>query len=543
LKCKLCNCISIIFLDEDKMPQSPPLTGSVAMAEPGDETIGELLARRARSNPQEIYCSFRDERISFEMLERRVNQVATLLKSQGLRKGDRVAVMLPSHPDHLYLLFALARLGMVRVPINVHLLGAPLAHLLSELAPQAIVVDSAFRAAFDGLGSSLPRMIWRNGIDGDFDRFASCPEDDAAPAIKADEIIALSPSSGTTGAPKGVLKSDRHLRAGPMAILRLTEAGPGDVFLFWEAMHHGSGVAVAIAALMGRFQLAMLERFSASRFWDDVRRHKATHIHYLGSVLPMLLKQPAHPDDRRHGVRIAWGGGCPPDVWQVFAERFGVIVREGYGLSELITFVTANIDGPPGSIGRALSYYEISLVADDGTPVKPGDKGEIAIRALDPRLGFLGYFRNPQADAAARRGDLFLSGDLAHADADGYLFYAGRKKDMLRRRGINIAAWDVESVFAQHHAVAEVALVGVPSDLGEDELKLFVRLRQGASSTPLDLIQWCSGKLPYFQIPRYVEFIDAFPKTPTQRIQKKELSRGVTGVWDADAAGFRAVKR
>ena len=526
------------------MPQESHSTGCVAMASLSEETIGELLARRARSNPEDIYCSFRGERISIGLLDRRVNQVATLLKSQGLQKGDRVAVMLPSHPDHLYLLFALARLGMVRVPINVHLLGAPLAHLLDELAPKAIVADSAFRAPLEELGIPLPHMIWRNGIDAEFDHFASCDEDRATPRVKTDEIIALSPSSGTTGAPKGVLKSDRQLRAGPMAILRLTEAGPGDVFLFWEALHHGSGVAVAIAALMGGFQMAMLERFSASRFWDDVRRHGATHIHYLGSVLPMLLKQPERPDDRHHGVRIAWGGGCPADVWHAFAERFGVSMREGYGLSELITFVTANIDGPPGSIGKPLSYYEISLLAEDGSAVvEPGDKGEIAIRALDPRLGFLGYFRNPQADAAARRGELFLSGDLAHRDANGNLYYAGRKKDMLRRRGINIAAWDVESVFAQHDAVAEVALVGVPSDLGEDELKLFVRLREGASITPADLIHWCSGKLPYFQVPRYVEFIDAFPKTPTQRIQKKELSRGVAGVWDADAAGFHAAKR
>jgi len=524
------------------MPQDTHSTGSVAMASLGEETIGELLARRARSSPQDIYCSFGAERISVGLLDRRVNQVATLLKSHGLQRGDRVAVMLPSHPDHLYLLFALARLGMVRVPINVHLLGAPLAHLLSELAPKAIIADSAFRAALDELGSPLPHMIWRNGVDAEFDRFASCAEDDAAPSVKTDEIVALSPSSGTTGAPKGVLKSDRQLRAGPMAILRLTEAGPGDVFLFWEALHHGSGVAVAIAALMGGFQLAMLERFSASRFWDNVRRHRATHIHYLGSVLPMLLKQPERPDDREHRVRIAWGGGCPADVWHAFAERFGVSMREGYGLSELITFVTANIDGPPGSIGKPLSYYEISLLADDGSPAGPGDKGEIAIRALEPGLGFLGYFRNPQADAAARRGDLFLTGDLAHRDASGNLFYAGRKKDMLRRRGINIAAWDVESVIAQHDAVAEVALVGVPSELGEDELKLFVRVREGASLTPADLIRWCSGKLAYFQVPRYIEFIDAFPKTPTQRIQKKELSRSVAGIWDAEAAGFRAAR-
>ncbi|WP_454907861.1 AMP-binding protein [Variovorax gossypii] len=514
----------------------------VAMSEVCDETIGALLARRARNHPDEIYCTFEDEQISFRELDRRVNQVAAMLRRRGLACGDRVAVMLASHPDHLCLIFALARLGMVRVPINIHLIGAPLEHLLTELDPRALVVDTACEAALRGIAAPLPQLIWRNGVDREFDEYATLAEDDAAPAVAADDVIALSPSSGTTGAPKGVLKTDRHLRAGPMAVLRLTEAGPGDVFLFWEALHHGAGVAVAIAALIGRFQLAMLERFSASRFWDDARRHGATHIHYLGSVLPMLMKQPARADDRQHGVRIAWGGGCPAHVWAEFAERFGVTMREGYGLSEMITFVTANLDGTPGSIGKPLSYYDILLLDDDAAPVPPGEKGEVAVRARDARLGFLGYFRNPEADAAARRGDLFMTGDLAHADANGNLFYAGRKKDMLRRRGINISAWDVERVFAQHEAVAEVALVGVPSDLGEDELKLFVRLRDGVRIAPLELIRWSSLRLPYFQVPRYIEFIDAFPKTPTQRIQKKDLSRQVAGVWDVAATDFRIAK-
>lgn len=514
----------------------------VSMNDVGDETIGALLYRRARLHPDDTYCTFRGERISFGVLKRRVDQVATLLKSHGLVRGDRVAVMLPSHPEHLYLIFALAQLGMVRVPINVHLIGAPLEHLLTELAPKALVIDCAYEGALAGVSAPLPQRIRRNGVDGEFDAYPTCAKDIAPLDVAADDIIALTPSSGTTGAPKGVLKSDRHLRAGPMAVLRLTEAGPGDVFLFWEALHHGSGVAVAIAALIGRFQLAMLERFSASRFWDDARTHKATHIHYLGSVLPMLLKQPARADDRQHGVRIAWGGGCPALIWEEFAERFGVTMREGYGLSELITFVTANVNGTPGSIGKPLSYYDVTLLDDDGAPVEAGDKGEIAVRARDARLGFLGYFDNAAADAAARRGDLFLTGDLAHADAEGNLFYAGRKKDMLRRRGINISAWDVESVFAEHEAIAEVALVGVPSDLGEDELKLFVRVRDGVRIEPLELIRWSSERLPYFQIPRYVEFIGAIPKTPTQRIQKKELSRNVVGVWDVSLTDFRVAK-
>ena len=136
-----------------------------------------------------------------------------------------------------------------------------------------------------------------------------------------------------------------------------------------------------------------------------------------------------------------------------------------------------------------------------------------------------------------------MTGDLAHTDTEGNLFYAGRKKDMLRRRGINISAWDVERVFAEHEAVAEVALVGVPSELGEDELKLFVRTREGVRLDPMALIQWSSQRLPYFQIPRYIEFIESFPKTPTQRIQKKELSRHVIGVWDLATTDFHPPKR
>jgi crotonobetaine/carnitine-CoA ligase len=513
-----------------------PLSPNVAMPDVGDETIAAMLARRAATDGDATYCTFRGERISVGALSERVGRMAAMLRAQGLVKGDRVAVMLPGHPEHLYLIFALARLGLVRVPINAHLIGAPLDHLIAELEPKAIVADTAYRAALRDIERRVPIVLWRDDPQGAFDRFRGFDEDRAPIDVQADDIVALTPSSGTTGAPKGVLKSDRHLRAGPMAILRLTEAKPGDVFLFWEALHHGSGVAVAIAALLGRFQLAMLERFSASRFWDDARTHGATHVHYLGSVLPMLLKQPARPDDREHGVRIAWGGGCPEPVWHAFATRFGVTMREGYGLSELLTFVTANIDGPPGSIGKPLSYFDIELLADDGAPVPPGEKGEVAVRARDPALGFLGYFRNPAADAAARRGGRFLTGDLAHADADGNLFYAGRKKDMLRRRGINISAWDVENVFAAHEAIAEVALIGVPSDLGEDELKLVVRVREDARTTPTELIDWCRDRLPYFQVPRYVEFVDAFPKTPTQRIQKKELSRDVAGIFDLEAA-------
>ncbi|VVE02487.1 AMP-dependent synthetase [Pandoraea soli] len=528
---------------------TPVLHTHVDIASVPDETIAATLARRAETTPDAVYCRINDDVMTLGELARRVDRLADVLSAQGLRHGDRVALMLPSHPDHLVAIFALTKLGLVRVPVNVHLVGASLSHLFDHLAPKALLADRQYAEALGHDIDKVDQMLWRDEVfanhsnmDADADADTDNRSDAKHSVVVADDILALTPSSGTTGAPKGVLKSDRTLRAGAMAILRLTGAQPGDTFLLWEALHHGAGVAVAISALLGGTQLAMVERFSASRFWDDARRYGVTHIHYLGSVLPMLLNQPPRSDDRQHSVRVAWGGGCPAELWTSFAQRFGVEMREGYGLSELTTFVTVNPDGPAGSIGKPLTYFDVALTDESGHLVAPGEIGEITVRGRVPGLGFLGYFRNVDAESSARRGEWFLTGDLARQDAHGYLYFAGRRKDMVRRRGINIAAWEVERVFAEHPAIEETALVGVPSALGEDELKLFVRLRAGHAVAPLDLIQWCESRMPYFQIPRYVSFIDEFPKTPTQRIRKNDLARSVDGVWDLESSGYTLAK-
>jgi len=485
---------------------------------------------------------FQGRRFSFGEIDASVNRVANGLVALGLRPGDRVALMLPSHPDHLVAILALAKVGLVRVPINTALIGASLAHPFETFAPRALIADARYK---ETLASVLPAgnvelQIWRGDDQPRSTSFEAallgCPDASPPPFSPApDDIIALTPSSGTTGAPKGVNKSDRTLRAGPMGTLKLTGAGPGDVFLLWESLHHGAGVAVVIAAIIEKLTLAMVEKFSASQFWNECRANDVTHIHYLGGVLPMLLKQPPRPDDREHKVRIAWGGGCPPEVWHPFAERFGVKMREGYGLSEMITFVMVNPDGPDFSIGKPLAYFDVKLGDDHGEEVPVGEPGEIMVRSRVPGLQFLGYFRNEKAAQDAMLGDWFRTGDLARKDAQGFHFFAGRKKDTVRRRGINISAWEVERIVGEHDAVVECALVGVPSELGDEELKIFVRLAEGATLTPRELLEWCKTRMPAFQVPRYVEWIDEFPKTPTQRIRKRELSLSVATAWDAES--------
>ncbi|MEO8755001.1 MAG: AMP-binding protein [Casimicrobiaceae bacterium] len=511
----------------------------------GDETIRAAMDRRARETPDDIYCIFEDQPLTFAALDAAVNRVANALLARGLRQGDRVALMLPSHPDHLIAIFALAKVGLVRVPVNVHLKGPALALLFEQFAPQALIADHDYEPLVAPVLAKIaqPLVIWRGaGAPGSTFADLMTYPDATAPAIAPapDDIIAITGSSGTTGAPKGVLKSDRTLRAGPIATRILTDRKDGDVLLFWEALHHGAGVAVAISAVLERITLAMVTRFSASRFWDEARHYGVTHIHYLGSVLQMLLKQPPRADDRDHGVRIAWGGGCPLEIWNAFETRFGVEIREGYGLSELVTFVLVNRDGPAGAIGKALPWYDIRLADAVALAVAAGATGEIVVHAHDDRLGFLGYFNNADATAAAcavRDGKRwFLTGDLGRQDDDGWFSYAGRTKDSVRRRGINISAWEVERVINEHDDIEECALVGVPGELGEDELLIYVRPAGGRTLSAAALIEWCEPRLPYFQIPRYVAFVDDFPRTPTQRVRKGELPRDVTGAWDRESA-------
>ena len=511
----------------------------------GDETIRAAMDRRARETPDDVYCIFEDRPLSFAALDTAVNRVANGLLARGLRKGDRVALMLPSHPDHVIAIFALAKVGLVRVPVNVHLKGQALAFVFEQFAPRALIADNEYAGQLRPVLAAyrLDVVVWRGTMAARREWGELVDHSDANPppiAPDADDIIAITPSSGTTGAPKGVLKSDRTLRAGPIATRVLSDRQPGDVLLLWEALHHGAGVAVLIGAVLERITLAMVARFSASRFWDDARSHRVTHIHYLGGVLPMLLAQPPRPDDRAHDVRIAWGGGCPAELWATFESRFGVSIREGYGLSELVTFVMVNADGPRGAIGKPLAWYDVRLFDAAGNEVRAGEVGEIAVHAHDQRLGFLGYFRNAEASASAWREvggkRWYMTGDLGRRDQDGWFFYAGRSKDSVRRRGINISAWEVERVVDTHPAVEESALVAVPSALGDDELLLYVRPVGGRPIDADDLIRWCDSRLPYFQVPRYVAFVDDFPRTPTQRVRKSELSRDVAGVWDREAA-------
>jgi carnitine-CoA ligase len=514
----------------------------------GDDNtpVGSLLTRFAREHRDHVYCRFGDREYSTSDVESAANRLANALAHRGIGAGAHVGVMLDHHPDHVAAFFALAKLGAVMVPINVQLRGVSLEHLLRDGDLATLIVEGRLADTVRPITRTVStgRMIWRGrpaSLEGEELSDLLMHPETAPPAnvVAPDDLAVILYTSGTTGLPKGVLLTDRMMRVAACAAARVADARDGDVFLMWEPINHIGGLEVLVLATRIRITLVMAERFSVSRFWPDVRRYGVTQLHFLGGVLALLLKAEPRPEDREHRIRVAWGGGCPVSIWRVFEERFGIPIREGYGMTECASFTTQNLTGKFGSVGACLPYFEIRVVNEQGQFIGPGKRGEIWVRGRQPGIVTRGYWRNPAATAALFEGEWLKTGDVGWCDEDGDLYYSGRKKDSIRRRGENIAAFEVERVFCDHPAVTECAVIAVPNALADEDIKAFVRLRSGWTLSPLALIQWCESRLAYFQIPRYIAFVDSLPKTPSERIRKNALSQSTEGCWDLERSGYK----
>jgi crotonobetaine/carnitine-CoA ligase len=296
-------------------------------------------------------------------------------------------------------------------------------------------------------------------------------------------------------------------------------------------MYHLDAAVMTIApALLLRGVAAIGERFSVSRYWDEMRAFKATVFDFMGATLTMLWKQPPSPGDREHVARLGWG--VPLPAWAPdFEARFGCRLVELYGSTEAGVMIYTPLDQARrvGSCGRPIGPFEVALQDEDGFALGPDATGELVIRALEPGLLMAGYYGMPEASLEAFRNQWFHTGDLLRQDADGYLYFVGRRKDMVRRRGENISAAEVEQVIEAHPAVLSCAVYGVPSELTEEEVMACVVLRPGERLDAPALTTWCAARMARFMVPRYLRFAESLPKTPTDKVEKFRLQQdGIT---------------
>ena len=515
------------------------------------KTIRELLEYRGTYTPDAVFGIHNGKQITYADMWQRVNQISGGLAELGIRAGDRIAVMSANHPDHIYSVFAIANIGAVWVPINIHLKGPGLEYILGQSAPSCLIIDENILEQQKSIIENLDikNIVVRREIDSrtnidqaDFQQIANsknmlpevCPTDT--------ELRCISFTSGTTGPPKGVYLTEKMLFACANGAAVASEVQPDDVYLLWEPVYHSSGIQMCILALMEPIRLIIIPRFSVSLFWTQVRENKVTKLHYLGGIIDILLKQPLSEEDQSHHIKIAFGAGCRQENWCEFEQRFGVKINEVYGLTEASGFTTINQTRKVGSIGKPLPYFDVKLSEPVDASGPASQVGEILIKENIPGLITKGYHNNQEATDEALQDGWLHTGDIGLLDTDGDLFYMGRIKDCIRRRGENISAWEVERVLNMHPEIIESAVIGVQSEVGEQDVKAFLRTRPGSSIKPIEIIRWCETRMPYHQIPRYIDFVKSFVKTPTQRIRKKILPAALNDCWDLEKSGY-TIKR
>ena len=518
--------------------------------------IHRLLEKQAEKYGDRTFLLFKDKSYSFRELNEMAGRIASGLQQWGIRKGDKVAIVMENCPEFLLLIFGLCKLGAVEVPINTAHKGDLLAYMLNKTDSRLIVTDSKF---LDRINPVLPRLPKVEGVIVMDTTGEGMPQLERSVVnlnlimnnngvYEKENVLWSDPfvimfTSGTTGPSKGSLLPHNYALLIAELLIESCEFTEEDCFYnFLPLFHTHAQYIITLLALMCGAKMVLGERFSASNFWDDVRRYDCTEASYLGAVLPILYKADPKPNDSDNPLRIMIGGGAPKDIYEPFEKRFGVTLMEGYALSEVgLPLMNTLKHNKPGSMGRPSRGFQVKLVDDNSLEVGPDIVGEILIRNNSTYSLHLEYYNDAERTVEAWRDLWFHTGDYGYYDSDGYYYFVDRKKDYLRRRGENISSHEVEKVVNSHPAVLESAAVAARSDLGEDEVMICLTLKEGQTLKPEELIHYCEPLMAYFMVPRYVRIMKDMPKTPTQRVEKYNLrEEGITlDTWDREKAGYK----
>ena len=462
--------------------------------------------------------------------------------------------------------FAAAFLGAVQVPINTAYKGEFLRHVLADSGARIVVVqaDLADRIALVvgaetpdleaavvvGDRAAVPATLEVSSWEDALAAGAAEPVGPADTPLGPADLACFIYTAGTTGPSKGCMLPHRYVVALGEQIARAWGRTADDVVLTPLPLFHFNAISVCVVGtLLVGGRAAIVRKFSVSRFWPEVRRTGATMLSMLGSLAILVANAEDHPDQAGHRLRLCAAAPMPPDTDRIWWERFGCATFSGgYGLTEasLISMLPAGEANKVGAAGKPNAHeFDVRIVDDGDDPVPTGAIGEIVCRPTGANLMFAGYWNRPEATVEALRNLWFHTGDLGRLDDDGFLYFVDRKKDYLRRRGENISSFEMERTVVAHEAIADVAVHAVASDQGEDDVKVTAVLVAGAALSEEDLCRWCADRVPYFAIPRYIEFRSDLPRNPVGRVLKYELrDDGVTaGTWDREAAGVSFERR
>jgi crotonobetaine/carnitine-CoA ligase len=526
------------------------------------DSIWDILQERSSLLGEKTFLNFIDlqQTLTYRETADRSGAIGLGLREHGIKIGARVGLLLSSSPLHVLAWFSTIGAAMVDVPINPDFRGEVLDHAIHKIEVTAVFADDVGLEALQTASASARARLelvvvtdavyeWAiaQSIAPKDIKFVCLSQLEAAgrrsalkpPEIDSRALTSIRFSSGTTGLPKGVMMDHGHMLSSARKFNDMMSFAQGETMYTCFPFHHVfATITGVLSTLCAGATMIVAKKFSATRFWEDIRTYGATRSHMLDPLIPLLMKQAATPLDQKHNVRVMYtAAGHYPD----FEERFGIRIIALYDMSEL-TVVACYPDGlerRAGSCGKLTGLFDVQILNDAGCPLPIGQDGEIAVRPRHPSIMFMGYYNDAEQCVARWRDMWFHTGDRGKFDKDGYFYFLGRVGDRIRRRGVNISAEQIERVAQQNPAILECAAVAVPGELGEDDIKLCAKLVDGVLKTPDEIALFMGENLPKAMKVRYVEFFSTLPKTQTEKIQRAELRKlGKSGMtpktWDHD---------
>ena len=504
-----------------------------------------LLDAQAARLGGKVFVRDRQSQATYRELADGASRVASFLRQRcGVQKDDKVAVLMPNCVDYFHVQFGVAKAGAVMVPVNTLAKGDLLAHYLNNSDATVVIVEKDLLPAVEAVRARTPKVktLLVRGEQSFRDLFTAPA---AAPEVEISwhDAVDIFYTSGTTGVSKGVVLSHQHHFVFGSTIARSARMTGDDVMYICLPLYHGMGSYMSIMPmLLQGGSIALGAGFSASRWLDEIRHFGATVTWGVYSMAPILMKQPERADDAANPLRAYMFSGMAPDVVGRFEKRFAVKVLDHYGATESGHVAYSLWDEKrPGAVGPAnTEHYEVAVVDEYDNLLPPGEVGECVTRCKLPFTQMTEYYKMPEETLKIFRNRWLHSGDMVRLDADGWVYFVGRGKDTIRRRGENISCFELESILQGFDGIEECTSIPVPSELGEDEIKVVVAPRAGRRLEHAEVIAFCRDNMPKFMVPRYVEIVAEVPKLGNQKIDKAGLKKaGLTpATWDVETGAL-----
>lgn len=492
-------------------------------------TLPDFLLAGAKRWPNRIWCRTPEGDISRGEVVERALHVAGGLRYEGLEPGQRVVVAVPNSVGFLVAWFGAILAGCPVLAVNPRATAAELKSVTEGLRPEAVIVLDGDVGEIGSLlgppGPGTPPVLALSRLEGG-------PRSEPHRGRPEEEVAYLQ-TSGSSGAPKFIIRTHAMYTLAAEAFPWWLGLVDRDVMLTTLPLAHGNAQLYSVLGSYGvGASLVLLPRFSATSFWEEAAAYGATQFNAIGSMLEILTRREPSPAEKEHRIRLCYTAPAPPRTRHLeIEERFNIHLVIGWSQSEAGGFgLIMPLQGPDkyGSMGRPRQHPRLGQVTRarvvdvSGAEVGPGEVGELEISNPTTTPG---YLDQPEQSAALLRDGWLRTGDLAWYDEDGYYYFGGRSKELIRHKGENLSPAEVERVLEEHPNVAAAAVIGVPSDLAEEDVKAFVVVRAGARADAADLFAWCDDRLPPYKRPRYLEFVTDLPTTENHKVAKAQLSR------------------